>query len=77
MKTKVPGIKFIKDSRGKARYIQFDLKKTKERWYQMLEDIIDTIDVENSRAEGTVDFNKFVKAENKRRGIKKIEGIDL
>lgn len=77
MKTKVPGIKFIKDSKGKARYIQFDLKKTKERWYQMLEDIIDTIDVENSKNEETVSFDDFVKAENKRRGIKKIAGIDL
>jgi|APGre2960657404_1045060.scaffolds.fasta_scaffold245735_2 hypothetical protein len=77
MQVKNPGAKIIKDGKGKNRYLQLDLKKTDASWYELLEDIIDLIDIEKRKGEETIDFNEFITAENKRRGIKKIAGVDL
>ncbi|MDR1337200.1 MAG: hypothetical protein LBK22_10265 [Tannerella sp.] len=63
----VAGIRYTKDAGGFNRYVRIDLKRYGDN--ELLEDLLDSLEVEARKGESAMPFEDFVKEENKRRGI--------
>ena len=62
---KIAGIKFEKDSRGRAKKVTFDLKL----WGEYLEDLFDGLEMEKAKDEDTISLDEL------RKEIKRVRHI--
>ncbi len=64
---KVAGVKFERNSRGKATKITVDLSK----WGEELQDFLDHIAVLQRKSDAVYSFDKVVKQLDKKHGVKR------
>ena len=61
---RVAGIKYETDSSGAKRYVRIDLKKYGNN--QLLEDFLDSMDVEKRKGEESISLEEVIKKLNKK-----------